>query len=196
MPPRETRMTREAAISRITRHFDEGEFIATLARRVAIPTESQEPHGMPHLDRYLREEIGPAFAAMGYQVEIFDNPVEGTGPLLVAARIEDEKLPTVLSYGHGDVIRGLDAQWREGLSPWLLKQEGSRYFGRGGADNKGQHSINMAALAAVIAERGSLGFNSKFLIETGEELGSPGLKLFCEREKERLKADVFIASVP
>ena len=28
----------------------------------------------------------------------------------------------------------------------------------------------------------------------GEEIGSPGLKLFCEENKEKLKADVFIAS--
>jgi acetylornithine deacetylase/succinyl-diaminopimelate desuccinylase-like protein len=75
-----------------------------------------------------------------------------------------------------------------------LKQEGSRYYGRGAADNKAQHSINMAALATVIEERGKLGFNSKFVIETGEEVGSPGLQQLCARESERLKADVLIAS--
>jgi acetylornithine deacetylase/succinyl-diaminopimelate desuccinylase-like protein len=80
------------------------------------------------------------------------------------------------------------------LSPWILKQEGSRYYGRGAADNKAQHSINMAALATVIEERGKLGFNSKFIIETGEEVGSPGLQQLCARESERLKADVLIAS--
>jgi len=54
-----------------------------------------------------------------------------------------------------------------------------RYYGRGTADNKGQHSINMAALACVLAERGRLGFNAKFMLETGEELSSPGLRGFC-----------------
>jgi acetylornithine deacetylase/succinyl-diaminopimelate desuccinylase-like protein len=116
------------------------------------------------------------------------------GPILLAERIEDPGLPTVLSYGHGDVIRGLEGQWREGLSPWTLKQEGERYYGRGSADNKAQHSINMAALETVIAERGRLGFNAKFMLETGEELSSPGLHEFCEQHRERLKADVLIAS--
>src|SRR5690606_7760677 len=41
---------------------------------------------------------------------------------------------------------------------------------------------------------GRLGFNVKVLMETSEELGSPGLRAFCERERERLRADVFIAS--
>ena len=48
--------------------------------------------------------------------------------------------------------------------------------------------------SAQIAERGKLGFNAKFLIETGEEVGSPGLQEFCTRERARLKADVLIAS--
>ena len=187
-------MTRESAISRATRHFDEGQFIEDLARRVAIRTESQVPESRPYLDVYLRQEIAPAFERMGFKVNVLPNPVEGVGPILLAERIEDPDLPTVLCYGHGDVIRGLEDQWREGLSPWTLKGEGDRYYGRGSADNKAQHSINMAALATVIAERGRLGFNAKFMLETGEELSSPGLRAFCEQHRERLKADVLIAS--
>jgi len=187
-------MTRESAVSRATRHFDEGRFAEDLARRVAIRSESQVPTSRPFLDAYVRDEIGPAFARIGFKVEILPNPVEGVGPILLAERIEDPKLPTVLGYGHGDVIRGLDEQWREGLTPWLMKQEGDRWYGRGTADNKGQHSVNMAALETVIAERGRLGFNMKFMLETGEEMSSPGLRAFCETHKERLKADVLIAS--
>ena len=187
-------MTRESAISRATRHFDEGRFIDDLARRVAIRTESQIPESRPYMDVYLKQEIAPAFERMGFKVEILPNPVDGVGPILVAERIEDPNLPTVLSYGHGDVIRGLDEQWRAGLNPWTLKQEGERYYGRGSADNKAQHSINMAALETVIAERGRLGFNAKFMLETGEEVSSPGLRAFCEQHRERLRADVLIAS--
>jgi len=187
-------MTRESAISSATLYYDEGRLIEDLRRRVAIRSESQIAQSRAHLSEYLTQEIGPALADMGFRTELFDNPVEGGGPLLIAERIEDERVPTMLSYGHGDVIRGLAEQWRSGLDPWTLKQEGERYYGRGSADNKGQHSINMASLATVLKARGRLGFNVKFLMETSEELGSPGLHAFCERERERLKADVFIAS--
>ncbi len=187
-------MTRESAISRATQHFDEGQFIADLARRVAIRTESQIPESRPYMDVYLNDEITPAFTRMGFKTEILPNPVEGVGPILLAERIEGAHLPTVLMYGHGDVIRGLEDQWRSGIEPWQLKQEGDRYYGRGTADNKGQHSVNMAALQTVLSERGKLGFNVKFMLETGEELSSPGLKDFCEQHKARLKADVLIAS--
>ena len=72
-----------------------------------------------------------------------------------------------------DVVRGLEGQWRDGLDPWTLTVEGDRWYGRGAADNKSQHSINMLALEMVIAERGRLGFNSVFMIDTSEEIGSP-----------------------
>jgi acetylornithine deacetylase/succinyl-diaminopimelate desuccinylase-like protein len=187
-------MTREAAVSKATAYFDEGLLVQDLRRRVAIRSESQVPASRPQLYQYLDDEIAPALRTMGFSTERFENPIEGGGPILVAERIEDPAAPTMLTYGHGDVIRGLDEQWRSGLDPWTLVAEGERYYGRGSADNKGQHSINMAALGAVLAARGRLGFNVKVLMETSEELGSPGLRAFCERERERLRADVFIAS--
>jgi hypothetical protein len=97
-------------------------------------------------------------------------------------------------YGHGDVIRGQDASWTCGQGPWTLAADGDRLYGRGSADNKGQHSINIAALAQVLAGRGRLGFNVKWLIETGEETGSPGLAEFCRAQAQALAADVLIAS--
>src|SRR5206468_6618166 len=107
------------------------------------------------------------------------------GPFLIARRIEDSAGPTVLTYGHGDVIRGQEGQWRKGLSAWSIVIEGDRIYGRGTGDNKGQHTINIAALASVLEERGSLGFNSTILIETGEEVGSPGLAEFCAAPEQR-----------
>ncbi|MCC6210391.1 MAG: M20 family metallopeptidase [Burkholderiales bacterium] len=187
-------MSRDRAIANAERYFDEGGFFADLARRVAIPTESQNPERGADLARYLDGEIMPSLERLGFRSRVFENPVAGAGPFLVAERKEDPDLVTVLSYGHGDVIRGQDASWRAGLKPWELKREGERLYGRGTADNKGQHTINLGAVAAVLATRGRLGFNLKILLETGEEVGSPGLKEFCDRNKSLLKADVLIAS--
>ena len=61
-------------------------------------------------------------------------------------------------------------------------------------DNKGQHTINIAAQAAVLAERGKLGFNAKWLIEMGEETGSPGLRELCAEHRDLLAADVLVGS--
>ena len=187
-------MSRAATIQQLTDSFDDGRFLADLGRRVAIPTESQRPDRRHQLTRYLEHEIRPALEQLGYVVELFENPVDGGGPFLVGRRIEHVEFETVLTYGHGDVVRGLESEWDDDLDPWTLTVRGDRMYGRGVADNKGQHSINLAALGAVIATRGGLGFNSIVLIETGEEVGSPGLHQFVRHHRDLLAADVLIAS--
>jgi len=153
-------MSRAAAVARAHTYFDSDEFLVDLRRRVAIPSTSQEPERAPALRRYLNEEMAPSLAPLGFTSRVLDNP--SGPPFLVAERMEEGAALTVLIYGHGDTVRGLDESWRAGLSPWVLTVEGKRIYGRGTADNKGQHSINIAALAAVIAERGSLGLMRGF----------------------------------
>jgi len=188
-------MSREAALDQARQHLDGGAFLNDLARRVAVRSASQDADAGPELQRYLSEEMVPTLQALGFSCDIHPNPEAGFGPLLVATRRESEDLPTVLMYGHGDVIRGQDASWTRGQGPWTLAQDGERLYGRGTADNKGQHSINIAALAQVLGVRGGrLGFNVTWLIETGEETGSPGLAAFCAAHRAELAADVLIAS--
>ena len=188
--------TRAGAIARARSYIESGAFEAELARRVAFKTESQLlPASLPELRRYLEEEMAPAFARLGFTTRIYDNPLPGQGPILLATRIEDASLPTVLGYGHGDVIRGLEDQWTKGKGPWVTARDGDRLYGRGTADNKGQHTINMAALDMVRAERGGrLGFNAKFIIEMGEESGSKGLAELVAAHKADFAADVLIGS--
>ncbi|WP_114811380.1 M20 family metallopeptidase [Paraburkholderia kururiensis] len=188
-------MSRSRAIDMATSYFDDGRFMRVLDERVAMRTESQLPDSQPALYAYLREQMVPALAALGFTSRIVDNPVPGKSPFLLAERIEDPAALTVLTYGHGDVVPGHDAQWREGLAPWRVVVDGDRWYGRGTADNKGQHTINLAALEQVIEARGGrLGYNVKAIIEMGEETGSPGLAEVCAQHREALAADVFIAS--
>src|SRR6202451_2459114 len=140
-----------------------------------------------------RKRMAPARPPRGFPCRILDNP-HGP-PALVAERIENPAFVTVLVYGHGDTIAGQDAHWRAGLEPWRIVVEGERIYGRGTADNKGQHSVNIAALAAVLQERGVLGFNCKVLIEMAEEVGSAGLRELCAQHRDDLlKADALIGS--
>jgi acetylornithine deacetylase/succinyl-diaminopimelate desuccinylase-like protein len=191
--------TREGAIARAMTDFDSGQFQKRLARLVAIPSTSQDPDHAPDVQRYLDTGIQPWLERMGFTVEIFPNPVNGFGPILYAERLEEGCTGNCLTYGHGDTVRGLDDQWRAGLAPWTLTAEADRWFGRGAADNKGQHALNLSALEAVLAERGAdrggvLGFNLKLVLETSEERGSTGLRAFVAEQADRLAADVLIAS--
>jgi acetylornithine deacetylase/succinyl-diaminopimelate desuccinylase-like protein len=186
--------SREGALSLARAVFDQNGFRARLASLVAIASTSQDPAHGDELARYLREGIVPWLTAMGFETALHDNPAVGFGPILIATRIEGAELPTVLTYGHGDTVRGLDEQWRAGLSPWTLVEEGDRWYGRGTADNKGQHALNLAALEVVLQERGRLGFNLKLVLEMAEERGSIGLRDFVAAHAAELVADVLIAS--
>jgi acetylornithine deacetylase/succinyl-diaminopimelate desuccinylase-like protein len=188
--------TREAAVAAARAYVTGGAFETDLARRVAIRTESQAlPASLPELERYLGQEMVPSFERLGFTCKVYPNPVKDNGPILLATRIEDPALPTVLGYGHGDVIRGQDALWTKGKGPWITARDGDKLYGRGTADNKCQHTINMGALAAVQTARGGrLGFNCKYLIETGEEAGSAGLGLLVETHKADFAATVLVAS--
>ncbi len=186
--------SRDGAIARAFDYFDNGTFEAELARRVAYRTESQKPDSLQELHRYLDEDIIPAFDAMGFRCQKYDNPLPGGGPFLLAERTGDAGWPTVLGYGHGDVIIGIEDQWTKGEGAWRTARDGDRLYGRGTADNKGQHTINMAAVRCVLEERGDLAFNAKFLIEMGEENGSLGLREVLEDNRSDFDADVFIGS--
>jgi acetylornithine deacetylase/succinyl-diaminopimelate desuccinylase-like protein len=171
---------------------DEGQFAMHLAELVSRPTESQNPQRFDEMQVYLEELLVPRLTAIGFTCTI--HPNSKGNPFLVARRVEDRSLPTILGYGHGDVTHGQEGDWSESRKPFELRKENGRLYGRGTADNKGQHLINLLALECVIAVRGRFGFNATWLIEMGEETGSPGLIEFCEANKELLAADVLIAS--
>jgi len=75
--------------------------------------------------------------------------------ILTAERMEGNG-PTVLTYGHGDTVRGLDDQWREGLSPWVLTEDDDR--GDGEAEIFAHHAHGEAGVLLqhrpVLAGRG------------------------------------------
>jgi len=187
-------MTRIDAIARARSYLQSGEFLSELDRRVAYRTESLNAERKSELYAYLRDELTPSLGALGFESRIIDSP-SGRSPFLIAGYHESDSAPTVLSYGHGDTVDGMTGEWRDGLDPWTITTIGDRAYGRGTADNKGQHSINMAALRAVKETRGGkLGFNAKFIIEMGEEIGSPDLAKVADVQRDALKADLFIGS--
>lgn len=188
-------MTRSTAVHLAGEYFDSGAFRHDLAARVAARTESQDPASGPALRTYLTDRLIPDVESMGFSARVVDNPVSASHPFLIAHRIEDASLPTVLTYGHGDVQLAHAESWRAELDPWTVTVDGDRWYGRGTADNKGQHTVNLGALRQVLTAReGRLGYNVTLLIDMGEETGSPGLDEVCALRKSELTADLLLAS--
>ncbi|NUB45663.1 M20/M25/M40 family metallo-hydrolase [Fertoebacter nigrum] len=184
---------RQAAIDRAGDTVTSGQFQARLAELIALPTVSQAPQCGQVMRQYLEELLAPDLRGLGFACTVLNNPVAPELPFLLAERTESAAFDTVLVYGHGDVVAAGDG-WTQALDPFQLVQREGRLYGRGTADNKGQHALNIEALRAVIATRGFLGFNCRLLIEMGEERGSPGLADLLRTQPNRFKADVLIAS--
>src|SRR3954470_963005 len=81
-----TRMTRAAAIARAQAYFDSGAFKDDLSRRVAIPTESQNPERAADLARYLASEMVPALEKLGFKTRTLTQ-ARAKGPFLFAERL-------------------------------------------------------------------------------------------------------------
>lgn len=175
-------------------YFSSGRLFADLGRRVAYPTESATAEGQVALQAYLADVLIPDLEALGCRTELFQDWEGGSNSFLIGTRFESEDSPTVLCYGHADVVPGQAGEWTAGRDPWVLEAEEDRWYGRGTADNKGQHLINLTALRILLEDQGTLGFNLTFLFECGEEIGSPSLAEFAASHRELLAADVFIAS--
>src|ERR1051325_3299486 len=99
-------MNRTEAIKLAVEHLHSGGFLAELDRRVAYPTESQNPDRHGVLRAYLERELLPAFSELGFAGELIESP-SGKSPFLLAEYRENPSAPTVLMYGHGDVVDGV-----------------------------------------------------------------------------------------
>src|SRR3984885_8036134 len=140
-------MTRADAITRAHTMLRSGEFLKQLDRRVAYQTESQNPEQRAALRAYLTDDLQPAFAKMDFSTRLIDSPA-GEGPYLLAEYHETASAPTVLIYGHGDVVDGMAGEWRDNLDPWRTTQGGNRVYGRGTAEKKGQNRNNRGGVRA------------------------------------------------
>lgn len=98
-------------------HIAEGRLLDDLARRIAMPTPSGDPAAGPALKAYLADEIVPTLDAMGFTSEILVERDLSLLPVLIARREEGPDLPTILLYGHGDVVQADPADWSNGLDP-------------------------------------------------------------------------------
>ncbi|MCL4153436.1 UNVERIFIED_CONTAM: hypothetical protein GTU68_042909, partial [Idotea baltica] len=167
---------------------------------------------IPRLKEYIAiPALSPAFDAdwqntghLGRAVDLVENwmqaqpiegmtvwrqELEGRTPVVLAeiapygAQGRDDAGTTIL-YGHLDKQPEMEG-WRDDLSPWTPVMEGTRLYGRGGADDGYAAFASLTAIQAVQSAGGSHG-RLVVLIEASEESGSPDLPAHVEALADRL----------
>jgi acetylornithine deacetylase/succinyl-diaminopimelate desuccinylase-like protein len=100
--------------------------------------------------------------------------------------------PTVLIYGHYDVQpTGPLSEWSS--PPFEPEIRDGRVYGRGTADNKGQHLAHLLGIGALHHGPG-LPCRVKVILDGEEELGSPHLPEFAAGHRDLLAADLALWS--
>ena len=165
----------------LTEHLDES--IEELGRLVAQPSVGAQNLGIVECATL----VGQMLQKRGFDVEILPT---GGAPVVLAER-KGRVDKTLLFYNHYDV------QPAEPLELWETPafkpaERDGKFFGRGVGDDKGHITSRLFALDAILAEKGELPCNVKFIIEGEEETGSMHLPAFITANKEKLRADVCV----
>jgi len=164
-------------------------FLDELFSLIRIPSVSSHHHRQPDIQKCaerwkeLLEEAGVDKA------EIL--PTSGN-PVVFASKLIDPKLPTVMVYGHYDVMPA------EPLELWVSPPfepeiRDGKIYARGADDDKGQSFMHAKAFEYLV-KTNQLKCNVKFILEGEEEIGSPSLEEFCKNNRKKLKCDSILVS--
>ena len=176
------------SLSPVFRHVDEhrSDFLSRLIEYAARPSISAQGIGIEETAEY----VAGILRRLGLETRLL--PTTGW-PMVLASSPVVPGTPTVLLYGHYDVQppEPLEA-WDS--PPFTPTVRGGRLYGRGVADNKGQHLAQILALESLLAIHGELPCTVKVLLEGEEEVGSPHVSAVVRDHREALACDLVITS--
>jgi acetylornithine deacetylase/succinyl-diaminopimelate desuccinylase-like protein len=164
-------------------------FLDELFELLRIPSISAQPEYKDDILRAAEQWKKILLDAGVDKAEIC--PTTGN-PIVYAEKTIDPKLPTVLVYGHYDVmpVDPVD-QWT--TPPFEPEIREGKIYARGADDDKGQSFMHAKAFELMI-KTGTLPCNVKFMLEGEEEIGSGALVKWCAEQKDKLKSDIIIVS--
>jgi acetylornithine deacetylase/succinyl-diaminopimelate desuccinylase-like protein len=159
------------------------DYLEELKDYLRIPSISTDPAYREEILRcaaFLRDKM----TAAGLAARI----VETAGhPLVFGEWTGAPGKPTVLFYGHYDVQPADPLElWHS--PPFEPTVDGDELTARGATDDKGQSFAHLKAVASILAERGTLPVNVKFIIEGEEESGGEAIESFVVEDAGRILA--------
>ena len=162
-------------------------FLNELFELIRIPSISAESEHKPDMVRCAEKWKAFLLEAGCDKAEVM--PSAGN-PVVYGEKTIDPAKPTVLVYGHYDVMPVAPIElWK--TKPFEPVVKDGKIWARGADDDKGQSFMQAKAFEFMV-KTNQLPCNVKFMLEGEEEIGSPSLYGFCEEHKELLKADVIL----
>ena len=157
-----------------------------LIRIPSISSESAHKEDMVKTAQFIVDQL---LKAGNDKAEIM--PTTGH-PVVYGEKIIDPSKPTILIYGHYDVMP-VDPLNLWDSPPFEPEIRDGRIYARGAVDDKGQLFMQVKAFEYLVSTN-QLQCNVKWMIEGEEEMGSPALAKWLPGHKELLKADLILVS--
>jgi len=164
-------------------------FLDELFGLIRIPSISSEEKHKPDMLRAAEYWVQLLLKAGADKAELM--PTTGN-PVVYGEKIINPELPTILVYGHYDVMP-VDPLELWNTPPFEPEIRDGKIYARGADDDKGQCFIHVKAFEYLLQSE-TLPCNVKFMIEGEEEVGSAALTVWCAENKDMLKADVILVS--
>lgn len=164
-------------------------FLEELFSLIRIPSISSKTENKADMVRCAERWKELILAAGADKAEVM--PTDGN-PVVYGEKMVDPKAPTVLVYGHYDVMP-VDPEELWNTKPFEPVIKDGKIWARGADDDKGQSFMHAKAFEYLV-KTGQLTCNVKFMLEGEEEIGSTSLYGFCEKNKELLKSDIILVS--
>jgi len=164
-------------------------FLEELFSLIRIPSISSKTENKADMVRCAERWKELILAAGADKAEVM--PTDGN-PVVYGEKMVDSKAPTVLVYGHYDVMP-VDPEELWNTKPFEPVIKDGKIWARGADDDKGQSFMHAKAFEYLV-KTGQLTCNVKFMLEGEEEIGSTSLYGFCEKNKELLKSDIILVS--
>ena len=164
-------------------------FLDELFSLIRIPSISSQEEHKPDMIRCAERWKELILAAGADRCEVM--PTAGN-PVVYGEKIISKTAPTVMVYGHYDVMPVDPLElWK--TDPFDPVVKDGKIWARGADDDKGQSFMHAKAFEYLVKTK-QLPCNVKFMLEGEEEIGSSSLYDFCKQNKKLLKADIILVS--
>ncbi len=187
------------------RRYRQSEGWRGLAEFAALLAHDNQTHDVVALRRNAAA-VADLFTARGATMEVLE--LDGAAPLVTGQLGTDPRRPTIGVYVHYDGQPAPAAGWSTPpFEPTLKAADGRtvpfpgagdpidddwRLFARGSADDKAPLAAMLIAVDALRAAGVEQTVNLVFCFEGEEESGSPHLRDYLERYRDRLRADAWL----
>ncbi len=166
------------------------ECIEDLGKFVAIPSVSHPES--PYFNMLTLSDaahfVSKRLQDLDFEVRLVK--VDESAPYVIAQRIVDIALPTLLFYAHYDVQPVEEDKWKS--KPFVVEERDGRLYGRGASDDKAGLMAIITALRVYKESGKPIPVNIKVLSEGEEEYGSNHMSALLDQEAATLHAHTMV----